>query len=89
MDVCYGKETPCYQIHLHKSRGNEWYFLQTVIDAPYSASYTFVGEQGTTEKIEFSENCLKDLIGQYTREAGLRNLERSIASVCRKVATMG
>jgi len=32
---------------------SEWYFLQTVIDAPYSASYTFVGEQGTTEKIEF------------------------------------
>lgn len=32
---------------------SEWYFLQTVIDAPYGASYTFVGEQGTTEKVEF------------------------------------
>ncbi len=32
---------------------SEWYFLQTVIDSPYSAPYTFVGEQGTTEKIEF------------------------------------
>ena len=31
----------------------EWYFLQTVIDAPYSAGYTFVGEQGSTEKVEF------------------------------------
>jgi ATP-dependent Lon protease len=37
-------------------------------------------------RIEFSENALKSLIAEYTREAGLRNLERSIASVCRKVA---
>ncbi|MCS6800198.1 MAG: hypothetical protein NZ898_17030, partial [Myxococcota bacterium] len=29
----------------------EWYFLQTVIDTPYSAGYTFVGEQGTLYKI--------------------------------------
>ena len=36
--------------------------------------------------IEFSENALKSLIADYTREAGLRNLERAIASVCRKVA---
>ena len=32
---------------------SEWYFLQTVIDTPYSAPYTFVGEQGSTEKVEF------------------------------------
>ncbi len=31
----------------------EWYFLQTVIDSAYSASYTFVGEQGTTDKIRW------------------------------------
>ena len=31
----------------------EWYFQQTVIDTPYSASYTFVGEQGSLEKIEW------------------------------------
>jgi hypothetical protein len=31
--------------------GSDWYFLQTVIDSPYSAPYTFVGEQGETEKI--------------------------------------
>ena len=38
----------------------EWYFLQTVIDTPYSASYTFVGEQGNTEKVMFDiqENFL-------------------------------
>ncbi len=38
------------------------------------------------DQIEFSENTLKRLIGEYTREAGLRNLERSLAQVCRKVA---
>jgi len=37
-------------------------------------------------KIEFSENALKLAIAEYTREAGLRNLERTIATVCRKVA---
>ena len=31
----------------------EWYFLQTVIDTPYTASYTFVGEQGDTYKIRW------------------------------------
>jgi len=39
-----------------------------------------------TGHIEFSENAMKSIIGEYTREAGLRNLERSIARVCRKVA---
>jgi ATP-dependent Lon protease len=38
------------------------------------------------DQIEFSENALKCMIGEYTREAGLRGLERQIASVCRKVA---
>jgi ATP-dependent Lon protease len=38
------------------------------------------------EKVEFSDNALKTVISLYTREAGLRNLEREIASVCRKVA---
>ncbi len=42
------------------SDGGAWYFLQTVIDSPYSAPYTFVGEQGTTEKIvwEIQEDYL-------------------------------
>jgi ATP-dependent Lon protease len=38
------------------------------------------------DQIDFSENALKMIISDYTREAGLRNLERTIASVCRKVA---
>ena len=38
------------------------------------------------EDIAFSDASLKILIQGYTREAGLRNLEREVASVCRKVA---
>jgi ATP-dependent Lon protease len=37
-------------------------------------------------RIEFSDNAVKALIAGYTREAGLRNLERYVAAVCRKVA---
>ena len=39
-------------------------------------------------EIEFTEEGLKFLIAHYTREAGLRNLEREVGSVCRKVAKM-
>jgi ATP-dependent Lon protease len=46
-----------------------------------------IKENGITEEIiNFSEEALKVLIAKYTREAGLRNLEREIGSVCRKVA---
>ncbi len=39
-----------------------------------------------TKAVRFSENALLRLITGYTAEAGLRNLEREIGSICRKVA---
>lgn len=46
-----------------------------------------VKEHGLKEpNIRFSEKALRDLINYYTRESGVRNLEREIANVCRKVA---
>ncbi len=46
-----------------------------------------VAENGLKpSQISFSENALKRMIRGYTREAGLRNLERTIGAVCRKVA---
>jgi ATP-dependent Lon protease len=45
------------------------------------------GEHGLkARQIVFSDSALRAIISQYTREAGLRNLEREIGSVCRKVA---
>jgi ATP-dependent Lon protease len=40
----------------------------------------------TPENIAFTDNAILGLIRHYTKEAGVRNLEREIASVCRKVA---
>lgn len=38
------------------------------------------------EHLAFSDNALRQMIARYTREAGVRQLERTIAAVCRKVA---
>ena len=46
-----------------------------------------VSENGLkASQIEFSDAALRAIIEEYTREAGVRNLERQIGTVCRKVA---
>jgi ATP-dependent Lon protease len=40
----------------------------------------------TSEHIEFQDTALQTIISSYTREAGVRNLEREIAAICRGVA---
>ena len=46
-----------------------------------------LGEHGITAKhVTFSDEALRGIIRLYTREAGLRNFERYIATICRKVA---
>jgi ATP-dependent Lon protease len=44
-------------------------------------------DHGLTDKhIEFTRSAIATMINRYTSEAGVRNLNRSIAAVCRKVA---
>jgi ATP-dependent Lon protease len=44
-------------------------------------------ENGITEaNVEFTDSGVEKVIEAYTREAGLRNLEREIGAICRKVA---
>lgn len=38
------------------------------------------------DSVEISEATLRKIVRRYTREAGVRNLERTIATLCRKVA---
>ena len=46
-----------------------------------------IGENGlSAANLRYSVAAIRALIGSYTREAGLRNLERLFASICRKVA---
>ncbi|MEO5968321.1 MAG: endopeptidase La, partial [Bdellovibrionia bacterium] len=46
-------------------------------------------EHGIKEgQIDISDESVKTVISQYTREAGLRNLERNLATICRKTARL-
>jgi len=43
-------------------------------------------ERNGVQALSFSEAALRTLIREYTNEAGVRNLDREIANICRKVA---
>ncbi len=43
-------------------------------------------EQHGLEKLRIPDDVLRQIIREYTSEAGVRNLERAIANICRKVA---
>jgi ATP-dependent Lon protease len=46
-----------------------------------------VGNHGLTpDHVEFTEPAIRNVIRGYTREAGVRNLEREIGALCRKIA---
>lgn len=44
------------------------------------------GEHGILDRIEFKPDAIESLVKDYTRESGVRDLERKIAGVCRKAA---
>src|SRR5512144_114227 len=52
----------------------------------FLVSKAIEGSGLTDKNIVFQDDAIQSVIQRYTREAGVRNLEREISSICRKVA---
>jgi len=52
----------------------------------FLAPKAVVGTGLTSDNVTFPDEALRGIIQRYTREAGVRNLEREISSICRKIA---
>ncbi len=55
---CVESQPPVVRVQPNVTRksdllGSEWYFLSTVVDVPYATDFTFVGEQGSMERIRW------------------------------------
>jgi ATP-dependent Lon protease len=59
---------------------------KTEIAKRFLTSKSVAGTGLTSANITFADDALQTIIQRYTREAGVRNLEREISSICRKVA---
>jgi ATP-dependent Lon protease len=65
-------------------RGDPASALLEVLDP--EQNHTFADHGLGPKNLSFSDGSIKKIISDYTREAGLRNLDREIATICRKVA---
>jgi ATP-dependent Lon protease len=59
---------------------------KTEIAKRFLVPKTVEGNGLTRDNVTFTDDALATIIQRYTREAGVRNLEREIGSICRKVA---
>ncbi len=73
-------------IHLSGYTEEEKFFITRKYLVPKQLQENGLVEHDRSKLIEFTDEGLRTVIGQYTREAGLRNLERNVATLCRKTA---
>ena len=59
---------------------------KTEIAKRFLLSKTLKATGVTDKNVTFSDDAYQTIIRRYTREAGVRNLEREISSICRKIA---
>jgi ATP-dependent Lon protease len=69
-------------IRLHGYTEQEKYNIAKNFLIPKQIKFNGLSEK----KVKFSKNAIMTIIRRYTREAGVRNLERKFSAICRKIA---